>query len=197
MSSSNGTYASLSNSDLTDLATLPTAIIRSLLSPIVLPRADPRANFHNWAKTFDCVPAIGEFTSPCLSVVTGGGTLMSVFWSSFQRLIVFTPSTTTELVLIVTLAYREGKQLRAVGAGHSPSDLGCVASRPAGKSVGEGKDGLGWSSWWWGKTKAMGEQGEETIAWDEEGGWMVRMDLMNQVYKVSLPHAAKGDESYP
>ena len=56
-----------------------------------------RARFTNWAKTFVCNP-----------------------------LAVFEPRTVRQCALIFELARREGKTVRAVGVGHSPSDLACT-----------------------------------------------------------------------
>ncbi len=39
---------------------LPAVELRRRLAPIVLDKRNPRARFSNWAKTFDCVPGLGE-----------------------------------------------------------------------------------------------------------------------------------------
>lgn len=56
------------------------------------------AAFTNWAHTFACAP-----------------------------LAVFEPESVYHLELILALARREGKVVRAVGVGHSPSDLACTS----------------------------------------------------------------------
>ncbi|KAF9491105.1 gulonolactone oxidase Lgo1 [Pleurotus eryngii] len=57
----------------------------------------PDARFTNWGRTFTCQP-----------------------------LAVFLPETEYQCELILELARREGKTVRAVGVGHSPSDLACT-----------------------------------------------------------------------
>ena len=54
--------------------------------------------FENWAGTFRCSP-----------------------------LSIFEPATERDLELIFELARREGRTVRAVGVGHSPSDLACTS----------------------------------------------------------------------
>jgi len=79
-------------------AALPTESLLKLLHPITLPPQSSRAKFHNWAETFLCSPAV-----------------------------VFEPSTEEECCAILELAKRHGRTVRAVGAGHSPSDLACTS----------------------------------------------------------------------
>lgn len=56
------------------------------------------ASFTNWGQTFTCIP-----------------------------LAVFEPENEHHCQLIFELARREGKTVRAVGVGHSPSDLACTS----------------------------------------------------------------------
>ncbi len=42
------------------ITSLSSSTLRSKLAPIVLPSNHPRARFSNWAKTFDCLPGLGE-----------------------------------------------------------------------------------------------------------------------------------------
>lgn len=57
----------------------------------------PNPKFANWSRTFTCSP-----------------------------LAVFEPTTELQCELILELARRENKVVRAVGVGHSPSDLACT-----------------------------------------------------------------------
>lgn len=68
-----------------------------LLQPITVPNTSPNAKFTNWSGTFTCSP-----------------------------LAVFEPETELQCELILELARREGRVVRAVGVGHSPSDLACT-----------------------------------------------------------------------
>ena len=68
------------------------------LKPITIPASSPRASFRNWGQTFYCKP-----------------------------LVVFEPENEDQIALILELARREGKVVRAVGVGHSPSDLPCTS----------------------------------------------------------------------
>ena len=68
-----------------------------LLNPITVSPSSSRARFYNFAETFHCAP----FT-------------------------VFEPETEYQCELILDLARREGKKVRVVGAGFSPSDLTCT-----------------------------------------------------------------------
>ncbi|TFK49972.1 L-gulonolactone D-arabinono-1,4-lactone oxidase [Heliocybe sulcata] len=68
-----------------------------LLRPITVPPKSPRSTFHNWAHTYSCKPVA-----------------------------VFEPENEYQCELIVELARREGKAVRATGVGHSPSDLPCT-----------------------------------------------------------------------
>jgi L-gulonolactone oxidase len=67
------------------------------LQPITVPSHSPRAHFNNWGQTWYCTP-----------------------------LAVFEPETVEQCGTILELARREGKVVRAVGVGHSPSDLACT-----------------------------------------------------------------------
>ena len=58
----------------------------------------PEIRFTNWGHTFSCAP-----------------------------LAIFEPESVYQCQLIVELAHREGKVVRAVGVGHSPSDLACTS----------------------------------------------------------------------
>lgn len=68
-----------------------------LLQPITVPNTSPNAKFANWSRTFTCSP-----------------------------LAIFEPTTELHCELILELARREHKVVRAVGVGHSPSDLACT-----------------------------------------------------------------------
>lgn len=76
---------------------LPLHSLYRLLQPITLPPSSPRAKFTNWGQTYTCTP-----------------------------LVVFEPETEYQCELILELARREGKVVRAAGVGHSPSDLACT-----------------------------------------------------------------------
>ncbi|KAF9006947.1 gulonolactone oxidase Lgo1 [Cyathus striatus] len=69
----------------------------NLLRPITVSSSSARSRFTNWGQTFHCTP-----------------------------LAVFEPENEFQCELIVELARREGKVVRAVGVGHSPSDLACT-----------------------------------------------------------------------
>ncbi|BGO95231.1 D-arabinono-1,4-lactone oxidase [Rhodotorula toruloides] len=75
---------------------LSTADLRALLHPLTI-RAGPPLRFTNWATTFS---------------------------STSQA--VFRPTTVEHVRWAVELARREGQELRAAGAGHSPSDIVCT-----------------------------------------------------------------------
>ncbi|EGO28536.1 hypothetical protein SERLADRAFT_366246 [Serpula lacrymans var. lacrymans S7.9] len=77
---------------------MPLGILCELLEPITVPAASPDARFTNWGQTFSCSP-----------------------------LGVFEPRTEYECELVLELARREDKVVRAVGIGHSPSDLACTS----------------------------------------------------------------------
>ncbi|KAI0289644.1 L-gulonolactone/D-arabinono-1,4-lactone oxidase [Russula brevipes] len=70
----------------------------SLLEPCTVDRSSSAAVFQNWARTFACAPSS-----------------------------VFRPETEHQLELILELARRERQTVRAVGIGHSPSDLACTS----------------------------------------------------------------------
>jgi L-gulonolactone oxidase len=69
-----------------------------LVKPFTLAASSPRARFMNWGQTYLCKP-----------------------------LAVFEPRNEYECQLLLELARREGKSLRPVGVGHSPSDLACTS----------------------------------------------------------------------
>ncbi|KAI0695312.1 D-arabinono-1,4-lactone oxidase-domain-containing protein [Cytidiella melzeri] len=76
---------------------LPLDTLHTLLRPVTLTPADPRSRFINWGLSFECTP-----------------------------LAVFEPETEYQCELILELARRQGKTVRAAGVGHSPSDLACT-----------------------------------------------------------------------
>ncbi|KAF8064183.1 gulonolactone oxidase Lgo1 [Lyophyllum atratum] len=76
---------------------IPLQNLYRLLQPITLDPTSPRAKFTNWGKTYHSTP-----------------------------LAVFEPENEWQCELIVELARREGKVVKAVGVGHSPSDLACT-----------------------------------------------------------------------
>lgn len=80
------------------LSNLSLESLYDLLKPITLAPNAPRAKFINWGLSFTCVP-----------------------------LVVFEPETEFQCELILELARREGKVVRAVGVGHSPSDIACTS----------------------------------------------------------------------
>lgn len=79
------------------LSNIPLSDLYSLLQPITVPSDSSRARFSNWAQTFHCRP-----------------------------LAVFEPENEYQCELILELARRERKVVRAAGVGHSPSDLACT-----------------------------------------------------------------------
>ncbi|KAF6750786.1 D-arabinono-1,4-lactone oxidase-domain-containing protein [Ephemerocybe angulata] len=88
-------YAGASeNSSSSRFAGRSTEELYKSLQAITVPSSSPRATFSNWAKTYFCKP-----------------------------LAVFEPTNVEECAAILELARREGKVVRAVGVGHSPSDL--------------------------------------------------------------------------
>lgn len=82
---------------MSDLSLLPIHSLCELLQNVTVPASSPHATVANWAKTFVCRPRA-----------------------------VFAPCTIYQCALILELARREGKTVRAVGVGHSPSDLACT-----------------------------------------------------------------------
>lgn len=68
------------------------------LRPITLDRSSSDAVFHNFGRTYRCAPAT-----------------------------VFQPETEHQLELILQLSRLERQTVRAVGVGHSPSDLACTS----------------------------------------------------------------------
>jgi L-gulonolactone oxidase len=82
---------------MSNISRLSLATLYDLLQPITIPRTSPAAKFTNWGLTFTCSP-----------------------------LAVFEPESEYQCGLILELARREGRTVRAVGVGHSPSDLACT-----------------------------------------------------------------------
>jgi len=70
----------------------------TLLEPVAVDRSSSAAVFQNWGRTFRCIPSS-----------------------------VFRPETEHQLELVLELARRERQTVRAVGVGHSPSDLACTS----------------------------------------------------------------------
>jgi L-gulonolactone oxidase len=68
------------------------------LQPITVDRSSSDAVFENWGRTFKCTPST-----------------------------IFQPETEYQLELILELTRRERQNVRAVGVGHSPSDLACTS----------------------------------------------------------------------
>ena len=77
---------------------IPTDTLYRLLEPVTVPSASPRASFINWGLSYECTP-----------------------------LAVFEPETEEQCELVLELARREGKTVRAAGVGHSPSDVACTS----------------------------------------------------------------------
>ena len=77
---------------------IPLDELYSLLKPVTIDRSSSAAVFHNWGRTFTCTPSS-----------------------------VFCPESEHHLELILELARREDQTVRAVGVGHSPSDLACTS----------------------------------------------------------------------
>lgn len=82
---------------MSGLSSLSTQSLCDALEEVTVPASAPHATFTNWAKTYACHP-----------------------------LVLFEPRTAHQCALILELARREGKTVRAVGVGHSPSDLACT-----------------------------------------------------------------------
>jgi len=83
---------------MSGLSSLSThSLYHALEEVTVPPSSSSHPTFTNWAKTYVCDP-----------------------------LVVFEPHTVHQCALIFELARREGKTVRAVGVGHSPSDLACT-----------------------------------------------------------------------
>ncbi|KAJ7768914.1 D-arabinono-1,4-lactone oxidase-domain-containing protein [Mycena metata] len=76
---------------------LPRQTSDDILAAITVPSSSPRATFINWGRTFSCRP-----------------------------LAIFEPENEEQCELVLDLAKREKRVLRAVGVGHSPSDLACT-----------------------------------------------------------------------
>ncbi|KAJ8516207.1 hypothetical protein ONZ45_g6482 [Pleurotus djamor] len=79
------------------LSHIPLQNLYALLQPITLPKDHSKSRFTNWGQSFTCQP-----------------------------LAVFVPETEYHCELVLELGRREGKRVRAVGVGHSPSDLACT-----------------------------------------------------------------------
>lgn len=78
---------------------IPLEELYRLLKPVTIDRSSSAAVFQNWGRTFACTP-----------------------------LCVFRPESEHHLELILQLARREEvHSVRAVGVGHSPSDLACTS----------------------------------------------------------------------
>ncbi|KAJ6536388.1 L-gulonolactone D-arabinono-1,4-lactone oxidase [Mycena capillaripes] len=75
----------------------PQDAVDDILAAITIPSTSPRAKFMNWGLSFACQP-----------------------------LAIFEPETERHCELVLEFARREGRVLRAVGVGHSPSDLACT-----------------------------------------------------------------------
>ncbi|RXK40318.1 D-arabinono-1,4-lactone oxidase [Tremella mesenterica] len=80
-----------------NLTSISTADLQTAVSHCAVSPSSSRAKFANWAKTFECLP---------------------------ER--VFEPVDALQCRQVLELARREGKNLRPVGVGHSPSDLTCT-----------------------------------------------------------------------
>ncbi|PCH43020.1 L-gulonolactone/D-arabinono-1,4-lactone oxidase [Wolfiporia cocos MD-104 SS10] len=83
--------------DAPPVASLPRPALDARLAPITVPAGSPRARFVNWGRSYTCAP-----------------------------LAVFEPRTEYECELVLELARRERRPVRAAGVGHSPSDLACT-----------------------------------------------------------------------
>jgi L-gulonolactone oxidase len=77
---------------------LPPHELYRRLQPITVDRSSSDAVFQNCGRTFRCTPST-----------------------------VFQPETEDQLELILELSRRERQTVRAVGVGHSPSDLACTS----------------------------------------------------------------------
>ncbi|KAJ7482268.1 gulonolactone oxidase Lgo1 [Mycena galericulata] len=75
----------------------PPTLDRRALVDKLTPIADPQPFFINWGRTFQCTPHA-----------------------------IFMPNSTYECRLALELARRDGRVLRPVGVGHSPSDVACT-----------------------------------------------------------------------
>ena len=71
--------------------------LRQYLEPITIPKTDRLSTYRNWARSYACTPATA-----------------------------FRPTSEEQCVTILRLAALEGQTVRAVGSGHSPSDLPCT-----------------------------------------------------------------------
>jgi FAD binding domain len=89
---------SASTTQSEDLSQIPLRSLYNLLECITIPPGSAKSSFTNWGQTFTCKP-----------------------------LAVFEPENEYQCALIFELARREQKSVRAVGVGHSPSDLACTS----------------------------------------------------------------------
>jgi L-gulonolactone oxidase len=80
-----------------NLSDTPLQNLYHLLKPITVPSTSPKAKFTNWGGTYHANP-----------------------------IAVFEPENEYQCELVLELARRERKVVRAVGVGHSPSDLACT-----------------------------------------------------------------------
>jgi hypothetical protein len=80
------------------LSHLPLHQLYRCLQPITVDRSSSDAVFQNCGRTFRCTPST-----------------------------IFQPETECQLELILELSRRERQTVRAVGVGHSPSDLACTS----------------------------------------------------------------------
>jgi len=71
--------------------------LRQRLAPIAIPRTDPLFTFRNWARSYSSTPVAA-----------------------------FRPTSEEQCVAILQLAALGDRTVRAVGSGHSPSDLPCT-----------------------------------------------------------------------
>uniref|UniRef100_A0A0W0G1U4 D-arabinono-1,4-lactone oxidase n=1 Tax=Moniliophthora roreri TaxID=221103 RepID=A0A0W0G1U4_MONRR len=81
----------------TPLSDVPLQDLYDTIGPSIIPSSSSDSRFNNWARTFFCKP-----------------------------LIVFEPENESQCEIILEIARREGKVVRAAGVGHSPSDLACT-----------------------------------------------------------------------
>ena len=79
------------------LTATPSDIPLQNLDQLLQPITLPQVSFNNWGRSFYCAP-----------------------------LAIFEPENEFQCELILELARREGKSVKATGVGHSPSDLACT-----------------------------------------------------------------------
>jgi L-gulonolactone oxidase len=80
------------------LSSIPSHTLYDLVQPFLIHPSSQRSIFTNWGQTYSCSP-----------------------------LAVFEPHSEAQCELVLELARREGRSVRAVGVGHSPSDLACTS----------------------------------------------------------------------